>query len=268
MLIVAVSNCHGSRYGFYLTEILKKYFDMNVKFIYYYNALYINKDLEDKDKEMIGKADIVICQKIISDINERKYIHHDVIKNLINPNCKFIIIPYITNIDLYWKGPELLDINKFISYSITDEEFNNNLIQNINKIRNLCINTDLDLADIILSKYDKYQYFRNRNDPTGYFFIEGAIIMIKIMEIKIDESINILDDFVDVVNNDTWGHDNYSTPIAPNILNKLKLKFDNENIIQPIFMKQKVSHISYIDYFEYIKNKKSFLTYVNELYSS
>lgn len=265
MLIVAVSNCHGGRYGFYLLEILKKYFNLHANFVYYYNALYIDHDFTDDEKIMIRKADIVLCQKITSDIKLRKYIHHDIIKTLVNPDCIFIIIPYITNINLYWSGSELLNVESFISYNITDKEFNDQLIKEIDKIKHLCMDTDLPLANILLSKYDTYQYFRNPCDPTGYLFLEGAILMIKSMRMKIDESINILDDFINVVKNDLWGHDIYSTPICPSILNKMKFKFDNENIVQPIYEKSIAPTISYLQYFEYVKNNVSFLTYRSQM---
>jgi len=249
-----VSNCHGGRYLNYLKYIGEKYYNLDISGRYIYNAFYINKNMEDNLIKEIQEADVVLCQLIKSDISIRPYIHHNTIIQLIKPSCKFILIPYIVNINLYW--PQIntkINSSNFDTIDISDDVRESHISNAIDKIKICCEGCDFDLSDVIREKYQTIKYFRNHEDPTGFLFIEGALKILAILGYHENE-ININDpDISTYVSNDTWSHSIFSVPILPLISKKLGLLFDSDNVMQPLSENSKVVYFTAKEYYDFIE---------------
>lgn len=174
---IILFDCHGMQ----IFKNLKNY----KNFIDLYDVVYVpiyeysEKDFTDEIKDKLKKCDLIIYQKIK---NDRKFIHHDIIKGYLKEDNIQIILPhyvfsgYFINYDLSedfnLKNNYSSLLNIWQNITINEDLIKNNLENSLKEIEDLEKNCIIKMSDFVRENYSKYRLFYNRGYPTYLFFNE------------------------------------------------------------------------------------------------
>jgi hypothetical protein len=224
-LCIVLFDCHGTQILQRLENYNKFYEIYDLKYIPIYD--YLEKDFNDEIKELFKKCDIMICQYIK---NDRKYIHHEIIKTYLNQDCIHILLPHYVFSGYYpeYKLPDDFNIknsyNKLLNIwndiDIGEDNIKKPFNDSIKELEELEENCTIKMLEFVKENYNINRLFFSRSYPTYIFFDE--------LTKKILNFINIdIKDYKDVYNQfgiNTW------IPILPCVKKSLNLNFDCFNL--------------------------------------
>lgn len=223
---IILFDCHGEL----ITQYLRNYklFSDIYKIKYIANYTYKEKDFNNEIKDNLRNCDLIIMQHIK---NDRKYIHHDIIKSYLKESCKPVILPhYVFNgyfIDYILPDEFKINnnynnlLNIWNNLSIDEEIIKKNLYDSFEEIKNLEKNSSIQMIDFIMENYKKNRLFNSRGYPTYIFFGELTKRILKNIDFEITNY---------KVAFDIWGINTW-IPILPCVKNILNLEFDCFNLI-------------------------------------